>query len=232
MQPISLSVSYTSNNQLTLLSASTLTLSITNSFSMSPADPSLLKIVITLPNQLTITNTTCSTTINGTQCTNGGSNQVIVTQLSTFTSTISVTFSAVAGYFSTTSAFNVVLTYNSILVATNSVFTVSSYCISPCQGCNTNASECTSCLSATYTTLVNYYSVNNSCLATCPATYFVAAGSSTCQTCNASACLNCITNANTCTSCTNPYFLSGSACVVTCPNTYYGTNNTCVSCIN
>jgi hypothetical protein len=165
MQPISLSVSYIPNNQLVLLSASTLTLSMTNSFTVSPADPSLLAIAITLPSQLTITSTTCSTTINGTLCTsNAGSNQVIVTQLTSFSSTIGVTFSASASFFSTTSPFTISLTYNSIPVASNSVFTVTSYCISPCQGCNSNASQCTSCLPSTYTTFVNYFSVNNSCL--------------------------------------------------------------------
>jgi hypothetical protein len=72
MQPISLTLSYTPNNQLVLLSASTLNIQITNSFTISTSVPSLLKITITLPTQLTLTNTTCSTSISGTLCTNGG----------------------------------------------------------------------------------------------------------------------------------------------------------------
>jgi hypothetical protein len=50
MQPISLSIAYTPNNQLTLLSASTLNINIANSFTINAADPSLLKLTITLPN--------------------------------------------------------------------------------------------------------------------------------------------------------------------------------------
>lgn len=180
MQPISLNVAYTPNNQLTLFSASTLNINIANTFAVSPADPSLLKLDITLPSQLTLTNITCTTSISGALCTSGSGNTVTITQMTNFSNTINVTFSSLASFFTTTSPFNIVLSYSGFNVASNSVFTVSSYCIAPCQGCNTNASQCTSCLPSSHTTLINYFSLNNSCLATCPATYFVAVNSTIC----------------------------------------------------
>jgi hypothetical protein len=119
MQSISLNVGYTANNQLVLLSSSLLNIMLTNTFTVNAPDPTLLKIAITLPTELTLTNSICTTSISATCTSNINSNQIVLTQLTGFTNTINITFSANAGFFSTSSPFNIYLTYNNSAVSNN-----------------------------------------------------------------------------------------------------------------
>ena len=224
-----LSASYIPNNQLVLLSFSTLNIQITNPFNINAPTPSLLKLVITVPSELTLITSNC--TASNSVCIFSSSTTMTIT-LNGFTNTVNITFFATAGYFATSSTFSASLSYNNSLISSNTAFTVNSFCQNPCKGCTSVSTQCTSCLPGTYTTLINYYSVDNSCLATCPATFYVAVNSTICTSCNSSACLNCISTANTCTSCSNPYFLSGNLCLSVCPNTFYGDSNLCKPCIN
>lgn len=225
-----LAASYTPANTLILLAPSSLTLTLTSPFALSPSSPALLRIVIVPPAELTLHTTGCTLSLSGSVCTPTAAN-LTLTQLTSFSNTVSVTFSANASYFSTTGAFSLTLSYNGSVVAVNTALTVSSFCINPCKSC-TSASQCLSCLPTPYTSLNYLYAGNNSCVSACPSTFFLPANGTTCNACNASACLNCVGSASTCTSCANPAFLMNTSCLLTCPNTYYGNNNLCVPCVN
>lgn len=226
-----LTASYISNNQLVLLSFSTLNIQITNPFNINAPTPSLLKLVITVPSELSLLTSNCTASIGGSVCVFSSSTTMTIT-LSGFVNTVNITFSATAGYFETSSTFAILLSYNNSLISLNNDLKVNAFCQKPCKGCTSVSTQCTSCLPSTYTTLINYYFGNNSCVTTCPDTFYVAVNSTICTSCNALVCLNCINTAETCTSCSNPYFLFGNSCLAVCPNTYYGDSNLCKSCIN
>ena len=225
-----LSTSYTPTNLLTLLSSSTLSLRITSPFTISAPDPTLLKIDITVPSEFT-PSATCTGSLTGSSCTLVGSVYTL-TGLSLFTNTVNVTFTATANYFTTSSAIFSVLSYNGSQVATDSSLTVSPFCTSPCQGCTTTASQCTSCLPSPYTSNNYLYSPNNTCLSACPSGHYLPNATFTCQQCDTTVCLSCSSTATSCTACSSPRYLFNSSCVLVCPNTYYGDNTTCLPCTN
>jgi len=193
--------SYTPTNSLVLLSTSTLQISISNPFIVTATNPSLLSLVIVPPADLTIiTSTACTTSLTGTTCTPSAS-VITVTQLTSFSNTISVTFSATASYFITSSSFSINLSYNGSAVSSDNTLTATRYCLSPCKGCTINNTQCTSCLPIPYTTNNYLFNPNASCLTTCPDHYYLPTGTFTCSSCNSSSCLNCQATPNTCTSC-------------------------------
>ena len=126
MTPAALSATYTPSNSLVLLSSSTLTLTITNPFTVTAPDPNLLKIAITIPNDLTPT-ATCTGSLTGSVCSLSGTTYSL-TGLSLFTNTIDVTFTATASYFTNTSTFISKLTYNNFIISTDGSLIVSPFC--------------------------------------------------------------------------------------------------------
>ena len=230
MTPGILSATYTPTNTLVLLSSSTLTLTITSPFAVSAPDPTLLKIAITVPTDFTPTST-CTGSLTGSVCSLSATTYSI-TGLSLFTNTIDVTFTATAGYFTNSSTFLTVLTYNSFEVAKDGTLFVTPFCTEPCKACTNTPTQCTSCLPTPYT-FNNYLLFGNStCLTACPDGYYLPNGTFTCAQCDTTACLTCTATATTCSSCSTPTFLMNTSCLLICPNTYYGSGTTCVPCIN
>jgi hypothetical protein len=117
MTAAALTVSCTPTNSLVLLSSSTLTVSFTSPFVVSADNPQLLALTLTLPSILTGTST-CSASLTGTSC-SISNNKYTLSPLTTFTQTISITFTATAGYFTTAGPFASALTYNGNNVATD-----------------------------------------------------------------------------------------------------------------
>ena len=230
MTPAALSATYTPTNSLVLLSSSTLTLTITNPFTVNAPDPTLLKIDITIPNDFTPT-TTCTGSLTGSVCSLTATTYSL-TGLSLFTNSINVTFTATAGYFTNSSTFISKLTYNNFQISTDGSLFVSPFCIEPCKACTTTATLCTSCLPTPYTNN-NYLLLSNStCLTACPDGFYLPNGTFTCSQCDTAVCLTCSGSATSCTSCSSPTFLMNTSCLLSCPNTYYGSGTTCVPCIN
>jgi hypothetical protein len=230
MTPAALGATYVPTNSLTLLNSSTLSLRITSPFTISAPNPTLLAIAITVPTDFT-PSATCTGSLTGSSCSLSGTVYTI-TGLNLFTNTINVTFTATAGYFTTTAAFTSVLSYSGNQVATDSTLTVSPFCTAPCKGCTTTATQCTSCLPTPYTSNNYLFSVNNTCLSVCPNGYYLPSGTFTCQPCDSAICLTCSSTATGCTSCSSPRFLHNSSCLLSCPNTYYGSNTSCLPCTN
>lgn len=162
MTPASLTVSYVGTNSLALLSSSILSLRITSPFTLAPSNPSLVKITVQLPSDFVGT-ASCSASLSGSVCSFSGSTYTI-SSLTSFTNTVNLTFTATAGYFTTSGSFSSSLNYNDSIVAADSTLTVSPYCISPCKGCASNATQCTSCLPTPYTINNYLFSANRSCL--------------------------------------------------------------------
>lgn len=128
-----------------------------------------------------------------------------ITGFSDLASPIIITFKASTLYFTTSSAFSAQLYYGSALVGINSTATAISFCTSPCKQCTVTPTECLSCLPDPYTANNTYLSVNNTCVAICPITFYLSG--SQCIQCNSSACYSCTTSANNCTSCQSGKFL-------------------------
>lgn len=208
--PATLTTSCITTNALVLLSSSSLSLAITSPFNLSPPNPSLLTLTVTLPNDFTPTSS-CTTSITGVVCSLSG-NTYTLTSLTTFTSSINVTVTANAGYFTTSGVFTSTIKYNNNNVAQDTSLTVAPFCSSPCKGCTNSNTQCTSCLPTPYTSNNYLFSTNYTCVTECPTSYYVPAATSTCQQCNTSACLNCSGTASTCTACSTPYFLYNSTC--------------------
>ena len=107
-------------------------------------------------------------------------------------------------------------------------------CASNCITCSGTADHCTNTNCS-----VNFYFLNNSCLATCPADFYYPDSSSRlCQTC-ASGCLKCFGPLLTqCSECdlvsTTQYYLQvgKTECATSCPTGEFGevANKSCVSC--
>jgi len=85
-------------------------------------------------------------------------------------------------------------------------------CTNPCKTCSISGTTCTSCVTGSYLH-------NNSCLSSCPSTYWENTSTNTCDSCN-DPCLTCDTNANDCLSCVdNTFYLStNNSCGTTCPD--------------
>ena len=90
-------------------------------------DPSLLTLTVTLPNELTLINTTCTVTVSGT-CSYVSGSSLTVTLFTSFPSTLNISLTANATHFTNSSTFTVTLDYNGSTVATDSTLTVSAYC--------------------------------------------------------------------------------------------------------
>jgi hypothetical protein len=225
-----LTVANNPSNGLTLLSTSTLSLALTAPFPIVAPDSALLRIAITLPSDFT-PSANCSSSLSGSTCSLSASTYTLA-GLSAFATTINVTFAATAGYFTTSGTFLTKLTYNGSEVATDSSLTVSPYCSAPCKGCTSTPAQCTSCLPAPYTSNNYLYTGNSTCLTVCPGGYYLPSAATTCAQCDSAACLNCSGSATSCTACSSPSFLSNSSCVLACPDTFYGSNTTCVPCVN
>lgn len=94
-------------------------------------------------------------------------------------------------------------------------------CDSTCASCDTNAKNCTSCVSG--------FALNGSCVKACPTNFFGLNGQ--CQPCNAE-CNGCVNTCSNCVNCAAGYYKCGSLCVKTCnPNQFPDSgSNTCISC--
>ena len=114
-------------------------------------------------------------------------------------------------------------------------------CNLPCKTCqSTNKAACLSCYNDANIAVNNtYYSVNNTCLTSCPTGYFDS-GTLICAKC-AATCLTCSKVLDNCTSCntasTNPALNKtgfDGVCLAACPAKFYlstaATPTQCVAC--
>ena len=213
-----------------LLSTSTVAVTISSPFTLNRAtNTSLLYLLLTIPTELTILASSCSLSNPAATCaiTSNKLNITAFTDLSSLT----ITFKATTAYFATSSPFSATLYYSTYLVGTSSSATLSAYCSSPCQQCTATASQCLSCVPSPYTTKNTYLSFNNTCVITCPSTFYLS--SSQCLACNSSACLACTGTSNNCTSCSAGKYLysANNTCLSVCPAQYYGANTSCYNCV-
>jgi proprotein convertase subtilisin/kexin type 5 len=100
-------------------------------------------------------------------------------------------------------------------------------CLFTCGTCSINQYNCTSCLA---TLSPKQYLTGNSCVQTCPDTFYGNISTLLCTQCP-SPCYTC-SSTSICTSCLDGYSLSfnGSSCLVSCPAGYYSSNKLCEPC--
>jgi hypothetical protein len=221
--------SVNNNDQIALYESSNLTVTLSTPFSM---DSSFLanqtSLALTPPTGFSVnSNTTCTASI-GTCLVANGSISVSGVGL-TVTNLITTIKKITLPYFSpTSSSFTIVYGYAGSQVATVSAgVTVSVFCTSPCERCVSTAAACASCLPSP-NTAIYLYTVNSSCLNSCPNGYY--ANSTLCVICSPP-CLYCKDAVN-CTKCTATTYLYGMACLTTCPPTFFGnSSNICDSCV-
>ena len=218
------------NDQIALYESSNITLTISTPFTM---DSSFLvnqtSLTLIPPTGFSITsNTSCTASIGSCLVINGS---FVVSGVGLSVNNLIVTIEQITlPYFSPTStSFSITYGYAGSQVATiNSGVTVSVYCSSPCERCVSSMTACASCLPSPNTALL-LYTINSSCLTTCPNGYY----NSTflCVICSAP-CLDCLDSTN-CTKCTATTYLYGTACLTVCPPTFFGnSSNICESCVS
>lgn len=161
-----------SDNQIVLLSQSTVKLTINAPFTLTKAtNNSGLSIEITVPStSFTAASTGCST--NGTCTYKSSVNGYEVTSLTATSFPLLVSFSAQTGHFVNSDSFTIKLSYQNQLVSSNIDTTVSAYCTSPCQQCSLSRTTCSSCLPSSYTSNTTLNRGNSSCVQTCPDGYY------------------------------------------------------------
>lgn len=227
--PSVLSATALSNELIILLGQSNINLTITSPFSIPhSSDLTKLKLLVTVPSDLAPVTGTCALLYASATCVI--SNQTItITGFGDFSVPLTISFKAGTNYFVNTSPFTSQLYYGSDLIASDLSMKLASYCTVPCKQCTSNKVQCLSCLPMPYTTNNTYLSANNTCVTTCPISYYASAGQ--CLSCNASACYGCVDTANNCTSCQANTYLYGSTCLSICPDMYYAGNGVCNQCV-
>lgn len=219
-----------SNEQIVLLSTSTIQLTFKSPFVLSRAtDQSLLKLTVDVPADLTPIDNSCVLSISGSACSLAGQ-KFTISSFNDFSSELILTFTATATYFTQTSAFTTKLTYNGSNVATDLLMKVTSYCTSPCQQCTSTRTSCITCLPSPYSSNNTYMPDNSTCVVDCPTAYFRLESAGECRKCNTTACAECEISANTCTSCASNKYLHESTCLSACPEFYYSFNGECLQC--
>ena len=98
-------------------------------------------------------------------------------------------------------------------------------CTSPCGTCSITQTNCTGCLS---TLSPAQYLTGNSCVGTCPDTFYGSVSTLTCTPC-VGTCYTC-TSSSSCTSCVAGTSLSQNSCIASCPDGQYSSNKVCVAC--
>lgn len=212
-----------------LLGQSTVKLNISSPFTLTRATtPSDLYLTVTIPNDLTPINGSCSLSYTSATCLLSG--QLLnISGFGDFSSALVITFRANTSYFVNTSNFLSQLYNAGSLIASNTAMRLASYCTTPCKQCTSTPTQCISCLPTPYTVNNTYFPDSSTCVSVCPITYFVSSGS--CVSCNASACYGCTGTANTCTSCPVSRYLYLSTCLSSCPSQFYPSNGSCLQCV-
>lgn len=215
--------SVVSNNQLVLYQASNITLVFSAPFNIdSSFATALTSVSVTLPVEFSVSSDTSCSCNYGTGCTLVNSTTFLVSSPGNSLSNVTVTFSNVnLPFFSVSSSFGIYYNYNGLSIASvGSGVVVTAYCTSPCGQCIT-PTVCLSCLPSPNTYNV-YFAQNNTCLSSCPSTYFLNA--TVCSTC-ISPCVTC-NSSSFCFSCANNSFFysANNTCLGQCPSGYY--NNT------
>lgn len=227
----SMGSSIVSDNQIVLLGQSTIKLTVNAPFPLSKATNSTgLSVEVTVP-ATSLTSSPSGCTTNGTCTYNSSINGYKVTAITANSFPLLVTFSAQAGYFSTSDAFTIRINYQNQLVSTNINTTVSGYCTAPCQQCTLTRTTCSSCLPAAYTSNITLYRPSSTCLQTCPDGYYANTTTMSCELCNSN-CTKCLALATNCSACspTSNTYLYGNSCTDTCPSSFYK-NVTTVACV-
>ncbi len=218
-----------------MLSQSTIRLTFNNAFILSMASNlTLLYIKIIVPNDVQPINNTCILSLNSALCNLTAAQTFIISNLGDFSSQLQMSFNCATNYFINSSSFDIKLYYNTNIVSSNFSTTIISYCSSPCKKCTLIKTDCLSCLPLLYTSNITLFSGNNTCVASCPATYYLPTNGLSCVICNQSICLNCQNTATNCTSCSTNSYLYQNSCPNACPNTFYSSNspNVCLNCIS
>ena len=228
--PAQLSASANNDNNIVLLSTSKVTVSLSSPFIFTQlSNSSLLSVVMQIPTDLTPISASCIASFASSRCSQS-SQTFTITEFGDLSSPMTIKFSALTSYFPTSSAFTINLYYNSSLVLTNTQLFVQPYCSIPCQSCTSIASQCLSCLPSPHTSQNVYFAFNNTCVNSCPDTYFLVNATMSCSKCNATACENCYANQNQCTTCLSGKYLYQSTCLSVCPAQYYAYNRQCLQC--
>lgn len=221
-----------SDNGITLLSTSSLKLTIQTPFSLSSANSTGLSVSISLPSSSFTANNNCTT--NGTCTYLSSINGYNVTSLTANSFPLTVEFQAQTAYFtSTSSTMDIQLRYYGESFASNSNTSFTVYCTSPCKGCSSVKTSCTSCLPSTYVNNFTFYRQNSQCVQNCPDAFFNNASSLECNQCNSN-CSKCAGTANNCSGClaSSNTYLYQNTCLGTCPTQYYKnmSTQTCTFC--
>ncbi len=205
-----------------MLSQSNIKISLSNQFALSRAtDLTKVSIQIIVPSDLQPINNSCTLSQNTASCTLSSTQLYTIRNIGDFSSSIQLTFKCNTNFFVSTNNFDIKLYYDTYLISSDVILKVLSYCSVPCKQCSTIKTECMSCLPTPYTQNTTYYADGITCVSICPATYYLITANNSCSKCNQSACLNCFSNQNNCTSCANNKYLYLSTCLSTCPDTFY-----------
>lgn len=223
------SVGVNNDENVALLSASNISLTITSPFTLrNTLSSASTSVVITIPSGFTI-GAACTSSSGSCSATSSTEYTVSGPGL-TLSNLVVVLNSLTLPYFSpTSSSFSVSYFYSSSLIASKtSGIVVTVYCTSPCKQCSSSKTSCLSCLPAP-NTLISYDSDSKTCVQTCPTGKYNDANNF-CQKC-VSPCATCTTNTS-CLSCTTGTWLSGTSCVTVCPDkSYNDSSGLCTACV-
>lgn len=230
--PAQLVFSVLQDQNIVLLSNSTLKLTVQSQYAITKAtDTAKLYLLVSLPStSFTVFSGVCS--VSAGSCKDAtASNSFNLTGFGQFAASMSITIVASTSYFTSASdPLTVSLFYGSDLIASKTTI-VSVYCQSPCQRCTSNASVCLSCLPAPYTNNNTYVPANNSCAKTCPQNSLYNTTTQNCDPC-INSCASCSGTVSGCTSCVSGSYLLNSTCLLACPSYYYINGSVCANCIS
>jgi len=95
--------------------------------------------------------------------------------------------------------------------------------VANCSKC-AQVNQCTQCL--------NLYLYVNTCVSTCPDSYYLSTSDNTCKSCNDGNCKNCINNGQDCNVCIGTNVFLNGACVSSCGSGYYLNGLSCAKCMD
>jgi hypothetical protein len=221
------------DNNIILLGISKITLSLTSPYSLTQmTNPSLAYILLTVPTDLTPISSTCIPSYGSAVCSQPSTQVFNITNIGNLPTTLNIKFNSQTSYFINSSTFDIKMYYSSSLVLTNTQLVVKSFCENPCKQCTTVQTQCLSCLPSPYTSQLVYFSFNDTCLISCPDTYFLVNSSLSCSKCNASACLTCQNSDSFCLICSSGKSLYNNTCLSVCPTGYYSLSGQCLACVS
>lgn len=104
------------------------------------------------------------------------------------------------------------------------------FCDLHCTACFETATNCSAC-TRSGTFRAYFYTINSSCLKTCPDGFFANRTTQTCDPCNVN-CTSCINTANYCTACMAYFGYYNHVCYSPCPIGFYNNTNgtNCTPC--